>query len=128
MFTFYFPSRKEACYGRDALCRIGRSRQAIVALHSGQLRENRQAAGGQRDLAAAVGTRGGGSSLVATARHLAIVMAAMLRSGEVWQEQMVVEKEIEKDGLPPGRHRNLKRRCLLVWGNRKGCRIDENSG
>ena len=74
-------------------------------------------------------------ALVATARHLAIVMAAMLRSGEVWQEQMVVEKEIEKDGCadgdlasPPRKTPNLKRRCLLVWGNRKGCRIDENSG
>ena len=41
-------------------------------------------------------------ALVATARHLAIVMAAMLRSGEVWQEQMVVEKEIEKDGCADG--------------------------
>jgi transposase len=32
-------------------------------------------------------------ALVATARHLAIVMAAMLRSGQVWEEQIAIQKE-----------------------------------
>jgi len=41
-------------------------------------------------------------ALVATARHLAIIMAAMLRSGEVWREQTVVEEKIGKDGCADG--------------------------
>ena len=40
-------------------------------------------------------------ALVATARHLAIVMAAMLRGGEVWREQIWAEKRIEKDTAAP---------------------------